>query len=554
MINGMMMHCNLNITSIMQHALMLYPEQKIITLKSDGINTHEYSYKEAFARVARFANSLERLNVSKDAKIATLAWNTYQHFELHYAIPCSQRIYHTINPKLSHQQLLQIISSAQDEVIIVEQEFLPIIEALYEDIKPFVKHVIVLGEVDKTLTSPLNFMFYEALIATESTEYDWPDIAEQSASGLCYTSGTTGEPKGVLYSHRSTVLHALSLSMANVIGLDENSCILPIVPLYHISAWGMPFNAVLCGAKIVWPHSFAGQIDKIYHLIATQGVDISLAVPTIWTALKNHLEEHNISNIPLKRAISGGSAAPSSLIESLSHYGISVENAWGMTETSSVSTCNRTSNLTDLAKTQALKCGRAIFGMQMRLKGKNNELLPHNGTSAGVLEIKGHNVVRSYSNSNDKGDQTISNADESVDNDLDNSPDIWFDTGDIATIDTHGFMNITDRAKDMIKTGGEWVSSVEIENAVLNHQNVIEAAVIAANHPKWGERPLLILVIKPDTHIEHAEMKIYLADKLHKWSIPSALVLIHEMPYTGTGKISKKILREEYQDYFIENL
>ncbi len=548
MINGMMMHCNLNITSIMQHALMLYPEQQIVTLKSDGVTLHKYTYKEAFNRVAQFANSLDRLNVSKNAKIATLAWNTYQHFELHYAIPCSERIYHTINPKLSHEQLLQIITSAQDEVIIVEPDCLPIIEALYEHIKPFVKYLIVLGDVDKTLSSPLRFIFYEELIATESTDYDWPDIAEQRASGLCYTSGTTGKPKGVLYSHRSTVLHALSLSMANVIGLDENSCILPIVPLYHISAWGMPFNAVLCGAKIVWPNSFAGHIDKIYDLIHSQAVDISLAVPTIWTALNNHLEEHNITDIPLKRAISGGSSASYSLIESLSRHGISVENAWGMTETSSVSTCNRTTELNDSSKTQRLKCGRPIFGMQMRLKGKDSELLPHDGASAGTLEIRGHNVARSYSNNRDNSDQPINNSNNT------DTTDVWFDTGDIATLDPQGYMNITDRAKDMIKTGGEWVSSVEIENAALDHEYVVEAAVIAANHPKWGERPLLILVVKPDTHIEPTEMKTYLANKLHKWSIPSAMILINEMPYTGTGKISKKTLREKYCNYLIENL
>ncbi|WP_440453256.1 AMP-binding protein [Psychrobacter sp. ASPA161_9] len=544
MINGMMMHCNLNITSIMQHALALYSEQKIMTLKSDGITTHEYTYEDAFARVAQFANSLDRLHVSKGATIGTIAWNNYQHFELHYAIPCSERIYHTINPKLPHEQLLQIIISAQNEVIIVEQDCLHIIEDLYEHIQPFLKYLIVLGDVDTTLESPLEFMFYEELLAIESTDYDWPDIPEQTASGLCYTSGTTGAPKGVLYSHRSTVLHALTLSMANVVGLDENSCIMPLVPLYHISAWGMPFNAVLCGSKIVWPHSFAGKIEKVYNLIQTQAVDVSMAVPTIWTALKNHLQENNITETTLKRAISGGSAASYSLIESLSRYGIALENAWGMTETSSMGACNRIDNLKSLPKTQILKCGRPIFGMQMRLKGKNNELLPHNGISEGLLEIRGHNVAKSYHNNN-SGNQTTDNTT--------NNTKVWFDTGDIATIDVRGYMNITDRAKDMIKTGGEWVSSVEIENAMLGHEKVAEAAVIAANHPKWGERPLLILVTKPTTHIEHVEIETYLAHKLHKWSIPSATILINEMPYTGTGKISKKTLREKYYDYFMED-
>lgn len=540
MINGMMMHCNLNITSIMRHALALYSEQKIVTLKPDGMTTHIYTYKDAFSRVAQFANSLDRLNVSVDAKVGTIAWNTYQHFELHYSIPCSGRIYHTINPKLPSEQLIQIITSAQNEVIIVDPDCLHIIEDIYEQIKSSIRYLIVLGDVNLKLDSQLDFMFYEDLLTKESTDYDWPDIPEQSASGLCYTSGTTGTPKGVLYSHRSTVLHAMTLGMANVVGLDENSCIMPLVPLYHISAWGMPFNAVLCGAKIVWPNSFAGKIEKIYTLIQNQEVDISMAVPTIWTSLKNYLQDNNITEISLKRAISGGSSAPYSLIEGLSHYGIAVENAWGMTETSSMGACNRIDNLKNLPQTEVLKCGRPIFGLEMRLKGKNSELLPHNGIAEGVLEIKGHSIAKDYINSNN----SISS---------DNNIDVWFDTGDIATIDEYGYMNITDREKDMIKTGGEWVSSVEIENAMQGHAKVAEAAVIAANHPKWGERPLLILVSKPSTHIDHVEIEAYLATKLHKWSIPSATILVSEMPYTGTGKISKKCLREQYYDYFMKD-
>lgn len=536
MLNGMMMHYNLNITSIMQHGLLLYSEQKIVTLKSDGLTTHHYTYKEAFARVAQFANSLDNLQVSLNAKVATMAWNTYQHFELHYAIPCSGRIYHTINPKLTQEQLIHIITSAQDEVIIVEQDCLPIIESIYEYIHGFVKYIIVLGDVNSALHSPLNFMFYEALIAQEKPTYDWADIPEQSASGLCYTSGTTGDPKGVLYSHRSTVLHAMSLSMPNVMGLEETSCIMPLVPLYHISAWGMPFNAVLCGAKLVWANSFAGNAEKIYTLIQNEDVDISMAVPTVWASLKNYLEEHKITNIALKRVISGGSATSYSLIEGLSHYGIAVENAWGMTETSSMSACNRIDNLKNLPQTQVLKCGRPIFGVQMRLRGKDNELLAHNGIDEGVLEIRGHSIAKSYLN-----------APKNQDN------EVWFDTGDIATIDEYGYMNITDRAKDLIKTGGEWISSVEIENAVMGHDKVAEAAVIAASHPKWGERPLLILVPKSSVDLTHIDIETYLSDKLHKWAIPSATIIVNEIPYTATGKISKKALREKYYGYFIED-
>lgn len=539
MINGMMMHCNLNIKSIMQHALTLYSQQEIVTLNTDGLTTHRYTYQDAFNRVAQFAHSLNRLNVSSNAIIGTIAWNNYQHFELHYSIPCSGRIYHTINPKLSSTQLVQIITSAKDEVLIIEPSFIGIIENIYEEIKLYVKHIIILGKERVELNTKFEYTFYEDLLSIEPTQYDWPDIPEESASGLCYTSGTTGEPKGVLYSHRSTVLHAMTLSMANVVGLSEKSCIMPLVPLYHISAWGMPFNAVLCGSKIVWPNSFAGDIEKVYNLIESEKVDISMAVPTIWSNLKNYLHEKNVSEIALRRAISGGSAASYTLIEGLSRYGISVENAWGMTETSSMGACNRTDNTEKSSETQALKCGRPIFGLQIRLRGNNNELLPHDGVSEGVLEIKGHSIVRQYLNT---GHQTSSH----------DSLDLWFDTGDIATIDKYGYIHITDRVKDMIKTGGEWVSSVEIENAMQGHKKVAEVAVIAASHPKWGERPLLILVTKADSYIEHVEVEEYLSNKLHKWCIPSATILVKEMPYTGTGKISKKELRERYYNYFMQ--
>lgn len=536
MMNGLMMHCNLNITSIMQHALMVSAHQEIVTLKSDGITKHRYRYKDAFARVAQFANAMTKLQVSDQAKVATMAWNTHQHFELHYAIPCTGRIYHTINPKLAAEQIVQIICDAQDEMLIIEPDCIAVIESIYDEIKHVVQYFVVLGDTDPHLNAKFDFMFYENLIQDQSSHYDWPEIAEEQASGLCYTSGTTGNPKGVLYSHRSTVLHALILSMSDVVGLSHQSCIMPLVPLYHISAWGMPFNAVLCGAKIVWPNAFAGKIDKIFDLVQTEKVDISMAVPTVWTAYKNYLQEHDITQTFLKRAISGGSAAPYVLIEAMQHYGIALENAWGMTETSALAACNRLNQIKNHHEKQSIKCGKPIFGVQMRLKDVNGQCLPHDGKHEGVLEVRGHAIAHQYIHA-DTGIQQQNQ---------------WFDTGDIACIDEQGYMHITDRAKDMIKSGGEWVSSVEVENAAMGHEKVAEAAVIAANHPKWGERPLLILVPKSSQQtIKHEEIAVYLSAKLHKWAIPSATILVDEIPHTATGKISKKTLREQYQDYFM---
>lgn len=532
-----MMNCNLNITSIMRHAMMVHADQEIVSLKSDGKSIHRYTYKDAFKRVAQFAHVLDQLGISAEAKVGTLAWNTYQHMELHYAIPCTGRIYHTINPKLQPEQIQHIILDARDEVLLIEPETIPLLNRFYTEFQHFLKFVIVLGDVQPELTADFPFQFYEDLIQQQPTNYEWQDIPELQASGLCYTSGTTGNPKGVLYSHRSTVLHALTMSMVDVVGLHHKSIMMPMVPLYHISAWDMPFNGVLCGAKLVWPNQFAGQAEKMVNLMQSERVDISMAVPTIWTAIKDYLLEHP-QQLQLKRAISGGSSAPLALIHSMHALGIQLENGWGMTETSSLGAINRTQRDQQNFDTQSIKCGRPIFGLQMQLRHLDGHVLAHDGVQEGVLEIRGHNVVQQYINA----DATTLSSSQSSSQ--------WLDTGDIATIDSQGYMHITDRAKDMIKSGGEWISSVEVENAAMGHLKVQEAAVIGVPHPKWGERPVLIVVTKEQQNLCHEEMLKYLSEHLHKWSLPSATLVVREIPHTPTGKISKKHLREMYQDFF----
>jgi len=535
---GMMQDWPLTVDKILDHAKNWHGHREVVTRSVEGpiIRT---TYAEIHARSKRVSSVLQGWDVKVGDRIATLAWNTSRHMEVWYGIMGIGAVCHTLNPRLFPEQLIYIINHAEDKIIFVDLTFIPLLEAILPHC-PTVKRVVVMtDELTMPATKLPGAECYEALLGSASEDVVWGGFDEQTACGLCYTSGTTGNPKGVLYSHRSNFIHTLLGMQSTVLGPSPKEVILPVVPMFHANAWGIAFAGPASGAKLVMP---GARMDGagIYELIVSEGVTFSAAVPTVWQMLLTHLRENNLTIPTVKRVMIGGSAVPESLIRAFhDEFDIEVVQGWGMTETSPIGTISiLTPELAALPYDEGMKWrvkqGMPPLGVELKLKNYAGQEMPHDGHTYGRLMIKGPTISGAYFKG-EGGDI------------LDHEG--YFDTGDVSTIDEYGFMQITDRAKDVIKSGGEWISSIEIENIAVGHPKVELAAVIGAAHPKWDERPVLIIKLKPDQAQNKQEHLDFLEGKIAKWWMPDDVVFVDDIPLGATGKIDKKLVRERLKDY-----
>lgn len=536
---GLMMDTELTITSIARFGERYFPDTEIVSVTAD-VPLHRYTYRECFERSRALASVLAASGLQPGDRVATLAWNDYRHMECYYGISCAGYVCHTINPRLFPEQLVYIINHSEDKLLFIDPMFLPLVEKLINQIAGIRQFVAMTDEEHMPATGLDNVVSYERFLRGADPDYDYPDLDERTASALCYTSGTTGNPKGVLYSHRSTVLHAMAGNTPSVMGLTAHDVVLPVVPMFHVNAWGVPYGAPICGAKIVFPGSKMGDGEALYDLLETEGVTMALGVPTVWLALLQYMRQADKTLTTMTRSLVGGAAVPAAIIEEFrDRHNVVVQQGWGMTETSPLGTVNqllpRHKDL-DPDEVVALrtKAGRCIFGVELKIVDEAGAELPWDGVAFGALKIRGPWVCAGYYG-----------LDESEAHDVDG----WFDTGDVATIDSDGYMAITDRTKDVIKSGGEWISSIDLENAAVGHSGVAEAAVIGVPHPKWTERPLLIIVRDPAATADKAGILDFLEDKVAKWWLPDDVVFVDEIPHSATGKIKKMELRKQFSDY-----
>ena len=540
---GAMQDVPLLVNRILDHALVNHPEREIVSRLVEG-NIHRETYADAHLRSRKLSQALQALGFGQGDVLATLAWNTHRHFEAWYGITGIGGVYHTLNPRLFAEQLSYIINHAGDKVIFTDLTFVPILEGIQKEI-PNVKGFIIMTDAAHMPETTLsNAHCYEDLIDGQSGDFSWVEVDERAPCGMCYTSGTTGNPKGVCYTHRSNVLHTLVGNSADVMGLRSVDSLLPVVPLFHANAWGLAFCAPAVGAKIVNPGPNMDG-ESIYQLLTEEKVTFTAAVPTVWLMLMQHLETNKLDLPDLETVTIGGSAVPRVMLEKFERdYSVSVKHAWGMTEMSPLGTITGLKagmeNMTfDEQMDIKVKQGRPPYLMEIKITDDDGNELPRDGKAFGHLMVRGPFVVGEYI----KGD-----GGEILDEDG------FFDTGDVATIDPLGFMQITDRSKDVIKSGGEWISSIEIENIAVGHEKVQEAAVIGVAHPKWDERPLLVVIKNEGAEVSKEEILGYLEGKIAKWWMPDDVVFVDEIPHTATGKIQKLTLRQQFEDYKLPNV
>jgi 3-(methylthio)propionyl---CoA ligase len=542
---GLMQSHGLMISAILTHAARHHGTGDVISRTHEN-TTHRYTWADVERRSRRLVRVLQSLGVGRQDRVGTLAWNGYRHLEVYYAAPGMEAICHTINPRLHPDDIAYIVNHAGDKVLFVDVSFAPLISLIAAKIADSVKTVVMLTDAANmpavTLAPGMTLACYDQLLEAAGEDYVWPTFDENTASALCYTSGTTGRPKGVLYSHRSTWLHAYAVSLPDVLDLRSTSRVLPVVPMFHVNAWGIPYAAALTGATLVLP---GRHLDgaSMANVLNAERVTFTAGVPTVWLGLLQHLRASGERLETVTRIMTGGSAAPPLLIEAFrDEYGVKVDHGWGMTELSPVGTFNAPKPA-QLGLSQAeatrhmLKQGRILPGIDMKIVDGNGNELPWDGVAFGDLMVRGPWVASAY-----YGEEPGSAVDK----------DGWFATGDVATIDPDGFMEITDRSKDVIKSGGEWISSITLENIALSHPDVAEAAVVAAAHPKWDERPLLLVVPRPGRTVDPASVLAVYEGKVAKWWLPDEVIVVTDLPHTATGKLQKTSLRNRYKDHYLK--
>ena len=535
---GLMQDRQLLISSLIEYAAVYHGEREIVSRTVEG-PIHRYTYVDARVRSKQLANALNRLGVKLGNRIATLAWNGYRHFELYYGVSGMGAILHTINPRLFADQIVYIVNHAEDDYIFTDLTFVPLLEQLADKFDGVKGFVVMTDEAHMPETTLPGALCYETLIAAESADFEWPEFDENTASSLCYTSGTTGNPKGVLYSHRSTVLHSFIVCMKDTLGLSSEDSVLPVVPMFHANAWGIAYAAPAVGSKLVFPG--AGMDGaSVYELLRDEKVTMTAGVPTVWLMLLNHMRENKLTLEVLGRVVCGGSAAPRAMIEEFEEaHGARMIHAWGMTEMSPIGTCGTLKpGMEGLPAKERYdiqeKQGRGVYGVEMKIVDDEGNELPRDGVAFGDLLVRGATISKSYLK--EEGGEVL-------------DKDGWFSTGDVANLDPQGYMQIVDRSKDVIKSGGEWISSIDLENTAVGHPEVVEACVIGVYHPKWDERPLLLIIRSESATLGNEDMMAYLDGKIAKWWMPDDIVFVDELPHTATGKLLKSKLREEYKDY-----